>query len=279
MIRIFVVGCPRSGTTLVHKLLAVHHDVYSCRETHYFQKIRRGEGKKGIADYLGLAPRRVLEAYSSMRSENELLGHYDPSRVRSLRSATLFFDQMMTSEAQARGKSAWVEKTPAHLFYIRLIRRHIPSVQFVHVIRDGRDVVASLVDAAKSFPQARAWNEYTDLEKAISSYNRYLAESLKHCDSEGQIFVRYEHILDDVKGVRRKLYALLGLESEDSSLDFGGVHRRLVRGDEGWKNDHAGRIKDTRLVKFNRIFDDQQKQLISGKVREPSVGVEKIQYI
>jgi hypothetical protein len=276
MIKIFIVGCPRSGTTLVQKLLGARSDIYTCKETHYFQNIRRKGGKK-ILDYLILSQDNVLKAYDLICSQDELLGSHDPAGAKSLRSAALFFDQLMTSEAQARGKLAWVEKTPPHLFHIRLIRRHIPTAQFVHVIRDGRDVVASLVDAAQKFPQARAWKECADWETATGIYNRCLKESLKYCDGESHVFVQYEHILDDFEGACYRLYTSLGLESENTRLDLGVVHRRVVRRDEGWKTGGEGEIMDTRLVKFNRLFDERQKGLIIGNMmRLPAKLEEKV---
>lgn len=276
MKKIFVVGCPRSGTTLVQKLLGARSDTYTCKETHYFQKIRR-IGKKKILDYLFLSQDNVLNAYEFICNHNELLKHYDPGGVTSLRSAVLFFDHLMTSEAKAKSKSAWVEKTPAHLFYIRWISRYIPSVQFVHVLRDGRDVVASLVDAAQRFPQASAWKRYADLEITIDEYNRCLKESLKNYGKEGHVFVQYEHILDGVEGVCNKLFASLGLESESFHLDLVGTHEEVVRSDEGWKNGFTGEIRDTRLVKFNQIFDEVQKSLVTNKVKElPSTKLDTL---
>lgn len=271
MKRIFIVGCPRSGTTLVQKLLAASKNMYTCRETHYFQRIRR-RGKEKLLDYLVLSPGKVLEAYKFICSNNELRKEYDPRKIRSLRFAALFFDQIMTSEAEARGKSAWVEKTPGHLFHIRLIKRYIPSAQFIHVIRDGRDVVASLVDAADKFPEM--WKKHSDLEGAIRFYNTRLEESLKYLGKEGHIFVRYEHILDDVPGVSHKLYQLLGLQIEDLE-DMGMVHQQVVRSDEGWKSGSVGGIKDTRLVKFNRILNDEQKELITKRVKILAPSLER----
>ena len=262
--KIFVVGCPRSGTTLVQEILGAHNDVYVCKETHFFRRIRR-RGKKRLLDHLLLSQRNVLNTYDFIRTHNEFLEQHDPSGVKSLRSAVLFFDRMMTLEARAADKSAWVEKTPLHVFDIRLIDRYIPSVQFVHVIRDGRDVVASLVDAAQKFP--RSWEKFSNLEIAIDLYNRSLAESLRYCHSEGHIFVHYERILDDVEGTRRRLYTLLGLNGESSGLNLKEIHQKVIRSDEGWKNGHGGEIKDTRLVKFNRIFDDEQKRSIDSKVK------------
>ena len=264
MIKAFVVGCPRSGTTLVQKLLGAHSDVYTCKETFYFLRIRRrGIGK--LLDYLALSPSRVSEAYSFIRANDQLLRHHDLRGIRSMCSAAAFLDQLMTREAQARDKSAWVEKTPRHMFSIRLIERCIPSAQFVHVLRDGRDVVASLADAAEKYPQV--WSRHADLGNAVSVYNRFLQESLKYCGRRGHVFVRYEHILDDAEGVSRSLYAALGLRDMATQLDLTEVHQRVVRDDERWKAGSEGEIQDTRLVKFDRLFDKEQQAAIVRGVR------------
>jgi hypothetical protein len=262
--KIFVVGCPRSGTTLVQELLGAHMDVFTCKETHFFHKVRR-KGKRKVFDHLVLSQQNVVDAYDFVRSNNALLEEHDPSRIRSLRSAALFFDQMMTSEALARCKSAWVEKSPENRLYIRWIKRYIPSAQFIHVLRDGRDVVASLVDAAEKFPEA--WKRYADLEIAVDVYNRSLAESMKYCGIEDHIFVQYEHILDDVEGTNHKLFSFLGLEIENVGTSLAELHHQVVRSDESWKKDYTGEIEDTRLIKFNRIFNDEQKKLICNRVK------------
>lgn len=263
--RMFVVGCPRAGTTLTQKLLGLHGDVYTCAETHYFQNIRR-PGKRQIFDHLGLSPSNVQFAFNYIRSHNVLLEAHDPSGVRKLGPAARFFDQLMTAEAAARGKLAWVEKTPVHLFHIPLIRGHIPSATFVHVIREGRDVVASLVDAARAFPASGAWKEFSEVGRAIAQYNHCIAESAKYRDSGGHVFVQYEHILDDAQTVAQKLYRLLALKPQDRSLDLNGIHPQVVLETEHWKEDAGGEIWDTRGLKFERIFDPAQRRLIAQGV-------------
>ena len=73
--------------------------------------------------------------------------------------------------AAAHDCSTWVEKTPNHLMYIDDIASYVPEARFVHVLRNGEDVVASIVDADLSQPTrafrggvkrwARRWNYAT----------------------------------------------------------------------------------------------------------------------
>lgn len=263
MKKVFVVGSPRSGTTLVQKLIGLREDFYSCKETHYFQLIRRSRRRNKL-DYFGLRRANVRKAYEFIKQNNDLLGDYDYEEVKSLSAAAVQFDRILTAEAQARGKTGWIEKTPGHVFHISLIEKYIPSAQFVHVIRDGRDVVASTVDAARSFPDASAWKAYADLYVAIDRYNRCLMESTRYLDADGHVFVRYEHILDDVESTVDRLFDALGLDGgyRDLNLESTGIDETVTREDEGWKSDSVKKIKNTHLVKFNQIFSEEEKSHI-----------------
>ena len=265
MKKIFVVGCPRSGTTLIQTILGSHDNIYTCKETHFFQRIRR-VGKSKVLDYLVLSQNRILEWYELFSTHNELLKEYNLNRVKTPRSAVVFLDQFMTSEANARAKSAWVEKTPSHLFYVPWIKRYIPSAQIVHIIRDGRDVVASLVDAARRFPHDRAWKKFADLDVAINVYNRYLKESSKYIGKKDHIFVDYEQVVEDAEKASHSLFAQLGMNVGRIDLELNKVHKQVVGKNENWKDSHDGLISDTRLIKFNRMFDSEQRQFIAERV-------------
>ncbi|MGH8213218.1 MAG: sulfotransferase family protein, partial [Rhodanobacteraceae bacterium] len=54
---------------------------------------------------------------------------------------------LLDHAAGTQGKSHWIEKTPNHLLFIDEMTRHVPGARFVHVLRNGTDVVASIIDA------------------------------------------------------------------------------------------------------------------------------------
>jgi hypothetical protein len=76
------------------------------------------------------------------------------------------------------GKSVWIEKTPKHFRYIAFIRRFIPSAQIIHMIRDGRDVVASIYDRANSFPDR--FSEQSALTYGIGLWNEAVDTSVRY---------------------------------------------------------------------------------------------------
>lgn len=156
MRRIFVVGCPRSGTTLVQAMIARHPDVFSLRETYFFESLlgdaelrwgdrearstRRWYHRAGIAQSWGRRHLRELEGV-----------HLDSRRRRSTPrgwiACTRRYVAMLDSAARSAGRTSWVEKSPGHLLYLVEIAKCIPDARFVHVLRDGMNVVASVTDA------------------------------------------------------------------------------------------------------------------------------------
>jgi hypothetical protein len=153
---IFVLGCPRSGTTLLQLTLHGHPRMAIPPETRFVlegYKIRRSFG-----DLSQLPNRRRLAGWIVDRQTSAFddLG-LDPDSVRdeitqagyTLGTAT---GTVLRAYARRFGKARWGDKRPAYVTNIPVLRRLFPTAQFVHIIRDGRDCVASL----KAMPWHRA---------------------------------------------------------------------------------------------------------------------------
>src|SRR5947209_18983848 len=140
-----IVGCPRSGTTWLQRLLAGHPRVCTGQESDVFDI------------YLGpqlRAWRRELDPSSSGRGGVGLACYLDDPTFLSIlrRYADNLLDPML---GQLGPDDLFVEKTPSHALYIPEIVELLPRTRFIHVLRDARDTVASLVAAARSW--GRGW--------------------------------------------------------------------------------------------------------------------------
>src|SRR5918912_1485278 len=140
-----IVGCPRSGTTWLQRLLAGH------------PLVRTGQESDVFDIYVGpqlRAWRRELDPTASGRG-GVGLGCYldDPAFVRILRRYAL--DLLEPMLGTLGPGELFVEKTPSHALYIPEIVELFPATRFVHVLRDARDTVASLLGAARSW--GRGW--------------------------------------------------------------------------------------------------------------------------
>jgi hypothetical protein len=117
-------GCSRSGTTLLRRLLSAHPALYIGPETAILSM--------GNRDLAHLA--RVTEL------DPACLRRYYRQSICMGQFAELVLTDLMTRE----GKRRWGEKTPANVRRLERIFRFFPEARFVHILRDGRDVVCSL---------------------------------------------------------------------------------------------------------------------------------------
>src|SRR4051794_27962840 len=120
----FVVGCSRSGTTLLRALLDAHPLLAVPPESHF-----------------AVAPRlRRLGRDPWFR-----LWGIEPPDLRGLDVADAV-RAVFAAYAAAQGKPRYADKTPHYVSHLPLLAERFPEARFVHVVRDGRDVALSLLE-------------------------------------------------------------------------------------------------------------------------------------
>ncbi len=141
---VFVIGSPRSGTTLLYHMLLSAGDFAVYRsEALVFSLLEPRFGNPGQARNRDALFAEWLPSAYFTRSG------LDPAEFRNRISAGChnagdFLRIFMESIAEKQGVRRWADCSPDNLLYIDEIRRTIPDALFVHIIRDGRDVALSL---------------------------------------------------------------------------------------------------------------------------------------
>jgi hypothetical protein len=195
---LFVVGAQRSGTSWVQRLLAAHPAIVGGQESHLFsgylapmwwrwetEAAERARGRTvGLACYL---------------TEGEL-----EEEMRRL--ARRVFAHLERAKPGAR---LLVEKTPDHGLHLRLIKRLFPDAAIVHVLRDGRDVAASLRDAS-----TRRWGASWAPARVDEAADRW-AKWVRAIQRDMPLFtrtrtIRYEDLSADGPTVLAELYDFVG---------------------------------------------------------------------
>jgi hypothetical protein len=187
--KLFIVGCPRSGTTWVQLLLSQLPTVATAPETQIFAYYLEHFRRQWRIEHEG--PGRKLQGQaglSRLLSEEEFL---DLCRGSA---------RMVLDKIAARNPSASVvcEKSPKHALQTEFIQRVFPDAFFLHVIRDPRDTAASLLAAGRSWglgwaprnsiEAARMWTQHVESARAVAGSARYRE-------------VQYEALKDDAPGV------------------------------------------------------------------------------
>jgi hypothetical protein len=207
---IFVVGCPRSGTTMLQLMLHAHPRIAIPPETRFLLSAYENRGSFG--DLRDERNRRALARWIVDRPETRFadLG-LDPDEVTEEIAAgppTLGSAIGIVFRAYARrfGKPRWGDKRPAYLSNLDIILRLFPDAQIVNIIRDGRDCVASL----KEMP----WHRH-GIHTAVSEWAQAIDHSrraARQLGPESYYEVQYERLVADPAAELTKLCRYLGEE-------------------------------------------------------------------
>ncbi len=144
-----VLGCVRSGTTMLRAVLDSHPQLAVPPESYFVTPaLERRSRYEGTGAGGSLDVDRLLSDIATDRSFPDW--HLDApalAEVRSSGSATVPEALLALYSAYARrqGKPRAGDKTPSHLLHVDLLARSFPTARFVHIVRDGRDVVPSIL--------------------------------------------------------------------------------------------------------------------------------------
>jgi hypothetical protein len=151
---VFVLGCPRSGTTLLYDMLlsaggfAVYlaeSNVFNVLALRFGDLSDRSNRQKLLRVWLGSKLFRAT-GLDVEQIENKVM--------EECRSPGDFLEIVMGEMMRAQGMQRWAENSPETLLYLPLVKRLIPDALVIHIVRDGRDVATSLerVRYVRPFP-------------------------------------------------------------------------------------------------------------------------------
>lgn len=232
---IFVVGTPRSGTTLTAKILGKHSRLFMPGETHFFDDIyaRRGDlgdtsdplAIKKIVDRLQSIYDRYFELPDQQRV-NELFS--DPVALEQLKRPHSDYKEVLSCfmEIQMRheGKQRWGNNVPRDIFNVDDILSLYPDAKFVVCIRDVRDFMLSYKGKWRVTGDAhteRLKQLYHPVVTSIlwKSSMRLLPAIQKKIPTDNLIIIRYEELVTNPVDVVQKICELVGEEFEPAMLD------------------------------------------------------------
>lgn len=192
---LFVVGCPRSGTTWLQLLLAQHPSVATTKESHLF------DGFVGPAlrnwDLFEADPRAVGPA--PLISRDEFV-----ERLRCFAGEAL--GRLVRDETELI-----LDKTPDHALWCEALLTVFPEAWVLHLVRDPRDVVASLLDAGKSW--GGGWAPTSAYHAAWSWCEHVRAARAASALTERHREIRYEDLHADTETEIKRLLAWLSLDA------------------------------------------------------------------
>ncbi|MBB5211722.1 tetratricopeptide repeat-containing sulfotransferase family protein [Microbulbifer hydrolyticus] len=194
---IFIVGLPRSGSTLVEQILGCHSQVQALGELLQWPlAVKHHSGNRDVALH---SPDSIR---ASAKKPPVALGQLYQKNIAHLRNDRRFF----------------TDKLPGNFLYLSLIARALPRARFVHVTRDPMD--AGFAIYKQLFADAYPWSY--DLEELGSYYVEYqkLMQDWQDLLGDRIYTVNYETLVADPQGATRALLDWLELPFESACLKF-----------------------------------------------------------
>ncbi|MCB0166835.1 MAG: sulfotransferase [Anaerolineae bacterium] len=258
-----MVGCPRSGTTLLQSMIATHSAITSFPETHLLVAAGRTRQARWCTR-LGLVSPELKAQMHTFLSQNN---HADlhalvPSRLLWLSQYIKAMTRILDAAATRQSTTIWLEKTPGHLHYIAYLQRYIPEVKFIHLVRNGAQVVASLYQVTQRHPQA--WAGHYNLNYYIARWNKDMEITRQYYQHPRHYVVHYQHLLSDPAVELSNLCNFVGVDFEPEMLtNYPFVADSLILGhEESWKYAARKPLRKNNWGKFNDLFDKTQQDYI-----------------
>lgn len=231
---VFVMGIPRSGTTLISMMLSahpafaiapdlhyIHHWAVRCRRlnlsrTEEFDRFWRAFSSSPRFGYLGLDADTVRE-------------HIQINNRYSFRGVYL---SVLESFAALSRKRRWGEKTPFTADHLETLFDWFPDARVVYMLRDPRAVVSSFLKLP--------WLDEKDLDSHSLSWARGVARALVDGSDRRIMHVRYEALVYAPANVLGEVCSFLGESYWPEMLNRRDLlEESMLRGREGWEREHV----------------------------------------
>jgi hypothetical protein len=192
----FLIGFPRSGTTLLNQILASHSRIVCLEERLYFSNA-------------------VTTAVTSFKIDNyDALTEPEIARVRAA------YWTAVRAETGERLDRLVVDKMPLNIVVLPMIKRIFPDAKIIFALRDPRDVILSCYQ--QSFSMNDAMVQFLQLETAAAYYDSVM-RLYELCVEKLALDihqVRYEEVIANLEGAARGISTFLEVDYEPGMLDY-----------------------------------------------------------
>lgn len=216
---LFVIGPPRSGSTLLMRMLSAHSAIYSRPEPHLLTPLAH----LGYYETVDAAPFDHLQAAQAVREFVATLPRGEDDYLDACRAYTdILYGRMLA--ARGRGKPLFLDKTPANGLILPFISKLYPKARYIVLTRHPAAVFSSYANSFfdGDYQQARKFNPI--LNRYVPAMARFLRER-----AVPLIQVGYEQLVQQPEAEMRRVFDFLGLSFEPGVIEY-GEHEQEAKG-------------------------------------------------
>jgi hypothetical protein len=245
---IFIFSLPRSGSTLLQRILGNHPNIHTVSEPWLLLPLLNAVSNNNLyAEY---------SHYDASIAINEFACHLPRGKIdiyKEIRNSVINLYQKICSSQKPKAKY-FLDKTPRYHLILDDIHRTFPDGKFIYLFRNPLSIVSSLL---QTDPKGR-WNLYfynidlfIGLQNLINSFEKHAPKS--H-------FLKYEHLIENPDGELKNLSSYLGIDMLNTEKCLGDSS--FLKGSMGDRLDHD------KLAKLNKETFDKWKKSINNPIRK-----------
>ena len=193
---IFILGMPRSGSTLIEQILSSHPDIFGAGELSFTRRIVQTKMSSNLDSMIPYTASR-LKIDDVAKMGNEYV-----TRIRKLAPKAKFI----------------TDKMPANFLFIGMIKLMLPNAKIIHSVRSPEDTCLSIFK--QNFIGT---HDYAYDMTELGQYYRLYSDIMNHWHTQfpGVIYdIKYEHLIANQEDETRKLLKFCNVEWDDNCLNF-----------------------------------------------------------
>ncbi len=256
---LFVISSPRSGSTLLQRMLGSHSQIFTHPEPHMLTPL----AYLGYHDTVDKAQFDHINASEAIRECVSGLPNGEQDYLDALRAYT---DSMYGRMLATSGKTMFLDKTPAYALVSDFVARLYPKANYVVLARHPLAVQSSF---ANTFFEGD-WHRAHEFNPVVERYVPAIARFIRQNKAEGGVpmfLVRYEDLVQDPSDWLRRIFEFLGVPHEDAAVEY-GKHKHIKKsfGDPVTVNQHERPVTDSKDKWAAEVRDDPRKLELAHQI-------------
>lgn len=207
---IFLIGSPRSGTTLLARMLGAHSSIHGGPEPHIITPIAH-------LGYYGRVDKAPYDPFIVEQAAKAFVPRLPGGEADYLDALRAYTDHLYGRMLASSGKRMLLDKTPANALVLPFLAKLYPAARYVVITRHPAAVFASFAESFFDDDYEVAHNHNPILERYVPAIAAFLREKpapLAH--------TRYEKLVSEPEAEMKRILEFLGLPFEPGTIEYGG---------------------------------------------------------